>query len=210
MRGGRRETQAEAAGAEAQPQRNAAASAAEAEAASPAAEATGMEQQHAPASDAPANGAAMQAAPPALAEKTQAVWHAKLAATNFADAVALFLSSHEHERFYAALSDLNDLGARVLPVRSGSGRSTASPPAGGPGVPARRPGLPGLVSTASVGGAVALFPRSFVHWHTLAGLEWRLLRQSGAEAELGNGQAAHAGFVLWVRVSAELRWSFAR
>ena len=114
----RRETQAEAAGTEAQPQLDAAGSAgaatAEAEAAPPlAAGAAGIGQQQALASDAPTNGAAVQAASPALDEKTQAFWRGKLMTVNSGGAVPLLMRSHAHRRYTLA-----DVVEGVAPTRA--------------------------------------------------------------------------------------------
>jgi hypothetical protein len=107
----RRETQAEVSNAEAQPQTLVSAEAPlgtvtpetvavpslSAEVPSPGA---GHRQAH--TADTPANGAAMQAPPPALDEKTQQFWRGKLAAANFGGAVSLFMRSPEHRHYTMA------------------------------------------------------------------------------------------------------------
>ncbi len=64
----------------------------------------GAEQHQAPAADTSANGAGVQAPPPALDEKTQAFWRGKLATANFGGAVSLFMRSPAHRHY--TLADL--------------------------------------------------------------------------------------------------------
>jgi hypothetical protein len=107
----RRETQAEVSNAEAQPQtlvsavtplgtvtpETVAIPSLSAEVPSP-----GAGHQQAPAADTPANGAAVQAPPPALDEKTQQFWRGKLAAANFGGVVSLFTRSPAHRHYTMA------------------------------------------------------------------------------------------------------------
>ncbi len=58
----------------------------------------------------PANGAAVQASPPALDEKAQAFWRGKLATANFGGAVSLFMRSPAHKHL-----TLNDLEQCLVP-----------------------------------------------------------------------------------------------
>ena len=112
MWGRRRETQAEAADATAQSETPiiaavpAGGTAPETEASpSLAAEGPGPDagEQHAPAAEGAANGAAVQTTPPPiLDEKAQQFWRGKLAAANFGCAVSLFMRSPAHRHYTMA------------------------------------------------------------------------------------------------------------
>ncbi len=106
MWGKRRETQANKAADTAAPSPVPVSAAAVAAAPAEHAQASGpsAEQHQSPAATTPANGAALQAPPPALDEKTQQFWRGKLMTANFGGAISLLMRSPAHKHY--TLADL--------------------------------------------------------------------------------------------------------